>query len=1342
MKVTLNYTDGTTSSSSFTVYDWWDNNSAATKIYQRMDSSKNMGATDGSNAGAPYFTQCKMSVDSSKLIKNISISAAGTSRGMILNVLGLTGETADLAAPTVNINSSSVKQTSFDCSWTKVSGANGYRVDVSTSPDFQSFVPGYNNKDVGNVTSLTVTGLNVNTKYYVRVRAYNPGQSASSNVASTTTLYYPSFTTKVNLTLDGQAYTSRKVTLVQNGAVRYRLTEGANGAYSASVKQVGNITYNVYVDGADTGETIILLGNVEKTVNYYTATANVNLDDSGYTGRNVTLVQNGAVMEKMTASADGVYKVPVVAREDNTYQVYVDGSDTSSAVTLAGAESDAVANIGNGGSGAGGGSGYNTGLQGYGPTTSSSYSTSGKYPTGVAHATGAGGAVSSNSGYGYVYAASTATVSSITNTSSSYGRGASKSTASSNTAVNYTVTLGSSASSDTVSFDIGNTSETKRVTIGVIPETISFDPGNYYFEGFYTGQNGTGEKVFNADGNPNTDNSNYFDSTGAWIYNGDLTVYAYLIPKERTITFINGEGATTTDDMIVNENALVKSVSPLPTKDGYRFDGYYTFENGEGTKLFDTKGNPVKGTDYIDADGNWIYKGNVTLYANWAFTPEGDAVHSEIVYGIIKTDIPAEYFYGNVNILSDDSPANADSVTLVSGETELSLSPSSTGTYDYTALQSGTYEVYVNGENTGKTLTIDSTDSANPNEVEVNLYSVEVAVKKNGAPLSNADIAIKSGSKTRMLPESSTQSGTYSLRSLASSTDYVVYLDGEETSETVMFASTGNTAEIELFETTVRTLINDALTDSMGNITLVNGDNFINTVMTSTGIFKAETDEGVTYDVYLNGKDTGIDVASGTSADVVAKSTFVTFTKDGEAFDSDRTVEITNGTEKFELAPYNSSNNTYTVNLLSNDSTVYNVLVDGKDTGYTVTANTTTTVNYLTTTVKVTKDGVAYDAYRTVTIKNDTETIKPQPIDGSKNTYTTLMLETNTSEYDVLIDGNQTNISVSAGKTATVNYSSLVAQLRKDGTVYAPDEKFTVTQQNTTLTAQWKHVDHHYKTPVWRWYRKSAKDNYEASLSTECTVCGLIEKDVNANVTYQDNADGTVTAIAKVVLDSNEWTSEYVFVAGYTVTVENGFINQGAKSFYALGDVVSIYAQPKNSNGENFAGWYVDDGDNNRDNDQLLSKQNLFAVYVRENIKIYARYEAEPEVSPLAFSVQGGIRKRIAGQNKTMCSFTVRWDLSDKVNGNVYRLVDAGVLRSYTVSGENLNLNSVDNNIVRKHSSSKISNLGTFTYTLNMSAATSAKSYNVRGFAVYKNVTSGEKIVVYSDTVHNDPFVF
>jgi fibronectin type III domain protein len=76
-----------------------------------------------------------------------------------------------------------VKATSFTARWHSVGGATGYRLDVATDPAFVNYVPGYQNLDVGNVTSRNVTGLTPNTNYYYRLRAYNAGgTSPNSNV--------------------------------------------------------------------------------------------------------------------------------------------------------------------------------------------------------------------------------------------------------------------------------------------------------------------------------------------------------------------------------------------------------------------------------------------------------------------------------------------------------------------------------------------------------------------------------------------------------------------------------------------------------------------------------------------------------------------------------------------------------------------------------------------------------------------------------------------------------------------------------------------------------------------------------------------------------------------------------------------------------------------------------------------------------------------------------------------------------------------------------------------------------------------------------------------------------
>src|SRR5438552_2004827 len=174
-------------------------------------------------------------------------------------------------------------RTSFMATWATVAGATGYRLDVSSSPRFETYVDGYRDLDVGNVTGRVVTQLKQGTTYYYRVRAYNAsGAGSSVDVASATTTASSGLI--INATFDGSITSNPNAAAIEaaiNRAIaifeslfsdrltipilfRYS-TKGADGSPLGGVSQsefaVISFTWSEYINAlvADGTSRIIVL---------------------------------------------------------------------------------------------------------------------------------------------------------------------------------------------------------------------------------------------------------------------------------------------------------------------------------------------------------------------------------------------------------------------------------------------------------------------------------------------------------------------------------------------------------------------------------------------------------------------------------------------------------------------------------------------------------------------------------------------------------------------------------------------------------------------------------------------------------------------------------------------------------------------------------------------------------------------------------------------------------------------------------------------------------------------------------------------------------------------------
>jgi hypothetical protein len=94
---------------------------------------------------------------------------------------------SEVGAGIETVSSAPTTRSSFMATWDNVTGATRYLLDVSTSSSFSSYVGGYHDLDVGNVTGRVVTGLNLGTTYYYRVRPYTATRPAKYSEAMTAT---------------------------------------------------------------------------------------------------------------------------------------------------------------------------------------------------------------------------------------------------------------------------------------------------------------------------------------------------------------------------------------------------------------------------------------------------------------------------------------------------------------------------------------------------------------------------------------------------------------------------------------------------------------------------------------------------------------------------------------------------------------------------------------------------------------------------------------------------------------------------------------------------------------------------------------------------------------------------------------------------------------------------------------------------------------------------------------------------------------------------------------------------------------------------------------------------
>jgi hypothetical protein len=234
-------------------------------------------------------------------------------------------------------------RSSFAARWSSISGATSYRLDVSTSSFFDSYVTGYYGLEVGAATWRVVTGLSPDTTYYYRVTGLTEaGFSTNSDVMSGQTatgsgfVISPTFGSSITNNPNAaeiEAMINRAITIYESLysdpitvfiLFRYSTTR-PNGTPIGSISQIALSDYVAYSPSWNTY--ISALQADAKTGN--DATANASLPPNALSANIIPSSANGralggdtppAMFDDSTVAVGGPYDGIVTLNSGAPYQ--------------------------------------------------------------------------------------------------------------------------------------------------------------------------------------------------------------------------------------------------------------------------------------------------------------------------------------------------------------------------------------------------------------------------------------------------------------------------------------------------------------------------------------------------------------------------------------------------------------------------------------------------------------------------------------------------------------------------------------------------------------------------------------------------------------------------------------------------------------------------------------------------------------------------------------------------------------------------------------------------------------------------------------------------------------
>lgn len=310
-------------STSFTA-NWSDKSAnGATSYLLDVSEAENFssyvtGYEEKTVTGVYSFNVTGLDAETTYYYRVRSVNGSGTTGGSseYLDSPEYESVTTALPAPTASA-ATSVSASGFSANWGAVSGATTYYLDISEASDFSSFITGYENTDVGNVTSDAITGLSRGTTYYYRVRASDGTNSSSnSNTISAITLCAAPTATAASSVTPGSFQANWDAT---TGATSYELDVATDNSFSAYVSGYEDLDVGI--------NTSLSVSGLDANTTYYYRVRAVNATGTSNNSNTINTTTSVGTYTKWTGTVSTVWNLA------NNWTNGIPGSTTDVSIT-------------------------------------------------------------------------------------------------------------------------------------------------------------------------------------------------------------------------------------------------------------------------------------------------------------------------------------------------------------------------------------------------------------------------------------------------------------------------------------------------------------------------------------------------------------------------------------------------------------------------------------------------------------------------------------------------------------------------------------------------------------------------------------------------------------------------------------------------------------------------------------------------------------------------------------------------------------------------------------------------------------------------------------------------